>query len=56
VIELKILYKSLERTIADGLTQTAEYMDKCGSEHGHLIIFDRRPDRKWADKIFRKAG
>ncbi len=54
VIELKILYKSLEATIADGLEQTADYMDKCGAEEGHLVIFDRREGRKWEDKIFRK--
>jgi hypothetical protein len=52
VIELKILYKSLERTLAEGLPQTAEYMDRCGTEEGHLIVFDRRADRKWEEKIF----
>lgn len=55
VIEMKILYKSLKRTIEEGLRQTAEYMDKCGSEDGHLIIFDRRPKKKWTEKIFRKT-
>jgi len=54
VIELKILWKSLDATISEGLAQTAEYMDKCGTDEGHLVIFDRRPERKWADKIFRK--
>ena len=54
VIELKILYKSLEATIDDGLEQTADYMDKCGANEGHLVIFDRREGRKWADKIFRE--
>ncbi len=55
VIELKILYKSLERTVAEGLEGTADYMDKCGADDGHLIIFDRREDRKWEEKIFRKV-
>jgi len=54
VIELKILYKSLEATIDDGLEQTADYMDKCGANEGHLVIFDQREGRKWADKIFRE--
>ena len=54
VIELKILYKTLEKTIADGLKQTAVYMDRCGSPEGHLIIFDRRPDKIWDEKIFRR--
>ena len=53
VIECKILHKSLDQTIADGLEQTAEYMDRCDAEAGHLVIFDRREDRRWADKIFR---
>ena len=52
VIECKILHKSLDQTIADGLKQTAEYMDRCDAEAGHLVIFDRREDRRWEDKIF----
>ena len=52
VIECKILHKSLEQTIADGLDQTAEYMDRCDAEAGHLIIFDRREGRRWEDKVF----
>ena len=52
VIECKILHKSLDQTIADGLEQTAEYMDRCDAEAGHLVIFDRREDRRWEDKIF----
>ena len=53
VIECKVLRKSLERTIAEGLEQTFEYMDRCDAEAGHLVIFDRRADRRWRDKIFR---
>ncbi len=56
VIELKILWKSLDATVAEGLEQTADYMDRCGADEGHLVIFDRRPGRKWGDKIFRKEG
>ncbi|MDE2831846.1 MAG: ATP-binding protein [Gemmatimonadota bacterium] len=52
VIECKILHKSLEQTIADGLKQIAEYMDRCDAEAGHMVIFDRREDRRWEDKIF----
>jgi hypothetical protein len=54
VIELKILYGSLEETIAEGLAQTWGYMDKMGASDGHLIIFDRRSDRSWDEKIFRR--
>ena len=53
VIECKILHKSLGQTIADGLEQTADYMDRCDAEAGHLVIFDRRDGRRWADKVFR---
>ena len=52
VIECKLLHKSLDQTIADGLDQTAEYMDRCAAEAGHLVIFDRRAGRRWEDKVF----
>ena len=29
-------------------------MDRCGTSDGHLIIFDRREDIAWDDKIFRR--
>ena len=54
VIECKILHKSLERTICDGLEQTAAYMDRCAAEAGHLVIFDRG-DRAWDDKVFHRC-
>jgi len=52
VIELKVLYKSLEKTMEDGLKQTAAYMDRCGAQEGHLILFDRSKERSWEQKIF----
>ncbi len=52
VIELKILYGLLESTIDEGLEQSWEYMDLCGAEAGHLVIFDRTRDKPWAEKIF----
>jgi hypothetical protein len=54
VIELKVLRKSLERTVADGLEQTVEYVDRSGAEEGHLVIFDRDPAKAWEEKIFRR--
>ena len=54
VVECKVLRKDLEQTIAEGVEQTRGYMDRCGAEAGHLILFDRAPDRPWADKIFRR--
>jgi len=54
VVECKVLRKDVERTIAEGLEQTQGYMDRCAVEAGHLVVFDRAPDRTWADKIFRR--
>lgn len=54
VIELKILYKSLEATMEEGLEQIWGYMDKCGTKDGHLVIFDRSA-KPWSGKIFRKT-
>ena len=52
VIECKVLHKSLDLTVAEGVKQTADYMDRCAAEAGHLVIFDRRADRRWEDKVF----
>ncbi len=54
VIELKILYKTLEKTLEEGLQQTWEYMDRCAAAEAHLIIFDRRENRAWDKKVFRR--
>ncbi len=54
VIELKIKYDSLEKTISDGIRHTWKYMDRCGAEQGHLVIFDRGDSTSWDEKIFRK--
>ena len=50
VIELKI--RRSEKTIEEGLEQTAQYMDKNNATEGHLIVFDRSPEKPWNDKIF----
>lgn len=56
VLELKIRKNSLERTIDDGLQQTAGYMDKVGSvDEGHLIIFDRSATKTWEERIWHKS-
>ena len=52
VVECKVLHKSLERTIQEGLEQTAAYMDRCAAEAGHLVIFDRDEGRSWDEKVF----
>jgi hypothetical protein len=54
VIELKLQYGSLEATIKKGLEQTWEYMDKCGSEEGYLLVINRAKKKPWKDKIFKQ--
>jgi hypothetical protein len=54
VIELKVLYKNLQQTITTGLEQTWAYMDRCAVREGHLVIFDRTPDKPWEDKLFHR--
>ena len=53
VVECKLLHKGLERTVAQGVEQTAGYMDRCGAQEGHLVVFDRREGRSWDEKVFR---
>lgn len=57
VLELKILRSNLEATIRKGLEQTAQYMDRCGGtiNEGHFILFDRRPDRLWEEKLWHRT-
>jgi hypothetical protein len=56
VFELKILYQSLESTVEDGLRQTAAYAAQCGADEAHLLIFDRRPDTCWDDKLWQQPA
>ena len=55
VIECKIRRQALERTIADGVEQTAGYMARCAAEAGHLVIFDRSAKLGWNEKVFRQT-
>ncbi|MEM6406315.1 MAG: AAA family ATPase [Pseudomonadota bacterium] len=55
VLELKIRYGSLEATLADGLPQTVDYAARCGADDMHLLIFDRRTEVPWNDKIWHRT-
>lgn len=55
VLELKLLYQSLEKTIENGLEQIQGYMDRVGAQEGHLLCFDRSLSRSWEDKIFQET-
>jgi hypothetical protein len=49
-IELKIRHN--KNAYTKGLEQTAGYMDSLGCQNGWLVVFDRRPDVSWEEKIF----
>ena len=55
VIECKVRTAKvgLDRLIREGLEQTAAYMDGCGAESGHLVIFDLRPGLSWEQRLYR---
>lgn len=57
VVECKVRHdrRSLERTVADGVKQTAWYVDRCGAEAGHLVVSDRSEERTWDEKVFRDS-
>ena len=56
VVECKLVRegRSLERAVEQGLEQTARYMDTSGAEAGHLVVFDMRAGRTWAEKVYRE--
>ena len=54
VIECKILRGRLDKTLEKGLPQTAGYMDRCGADAGHLVVFDRST-KPWSEKVFRRT-
>ena len=56
VIECKLLHRSLDRTIRDGLAQTRAYLDRCGAGEGHLVIFDRTEGKPWEQRLFRREA
>ncbi len=51
-IELKLRYN--EKTIAEGLQQLSDYLDTLNLTEGWLLVFDRRPEVDWDEKIFRR--
>jgi hypothetical protein len=56
VIECKVVRsgQGLDSVVRSGLEQTAAYMDRCGAESGHLVIFDMRPGKSWEERVFRR--
>ncbi|MEA2011715.1 MAG: ATP-binding protein [Verrucomicrobiota bacterium] len=54
IFELKIRTEKtgIKKIKEAGLKQTAEYADFCNATESHLIIFDRRKDINWSEKIY----
>lgn len=50
VLELKIRYG--EHSQQEGIEQLSGYLDRLGEREGYLLLFDRRKDTRWADKLF----
>lgn len=55
VIEIKRRRSTLETAISKGLSQTWAYMDRTGTDDGHLVVFDRSAERSWNEKIFKRS-
>ena len=59
VVECKLAkegpLRSRERS-REGLEETKRYMDISGTDAGHLVVFDMRPGRSWAERIFRERA
>ena len=54
VLELKVLRKALDKTIAEGLVQTLEYGERCKADELHFVVFDRSK-KPWSKKIFQRT-
>ncbi|MDR0895147.1 MAG: ATP-binding protein, partial [Prevotellaceae bacterium] len=55
VLELKIKRTSVPKTIALGLEQITEYMDKAAPDaEGHFILFNRDKSATWSKKIWHR--
>jgi hypothetical protein len=51
-LELKI--RRGDRTLAQGVEQLSRYLDRLGLPEGYLVLFDRRPEVSWEDKLYEK--
>lgn len=53
-IELKIRYG--EQTYGEGIEKLVDYMDKLACREGWLVVFDKRKQISWEDKIFWRSS
>jgi len=56
VIEIKVVHEkeSADSVVDEGLKQTVAYMDRCGTDEGQLVVFDKRAGRTWDETLFRR--
>jgi hypothetical protein len=53
VLELKIQKAATPHsTLAEGLPQVVDYARRWGADEAHLLVFNRRPDVSWDEKIW----
>lgn len=52
-IEIKLHYGP--KTIPEGLEQLGGYMDEVGETTGWLVVFDRREEASWEERIYWKT-
>jgi hypothetical protein len=53
VIELKVRYG--EESEAEGVEQLCRYLDRLGVGEGYLLLFDRRKEVGWDEKIYERV-
>ncbi len=54
VLELKVLHKSLERTVSQGLRQVAAYADRCQATETHLLVFTSDQELEIKERVFHR--
>jgi hypothetical protein len=55
VLELKLWRKgTLEKVLETGLPQTVDYARQCGAAEAHLLIFDRRAESDWNERVWQQ--
>ena len=42
------------KTVEEGLEQLSGYLETLGLNEGWLVIFDRRPNVSWDEKIYKR--
>ena len=53
VLELKIQKAATpDSTLAEGLPQVVDYARRWGADEAHLLVFNRRPEVSWDEKIW----